>query len=110
VSVSRSPGGGEPPLVDHAAPEGGLVELDAEDRLMDILQLTQREERGQEGEADIRIIQLAAQPQHSERQDIGMIEGERQRLPARAHRPDRPTRFTRPRHLDRRGDQRRHAQ
>ena len=58
---------------------------------MHVLQRAQREQFGQQGKGERRIIELAAQAQHREAEDIGMVEGERQRgaIGAAALRPDR---------------------
>src|SRR5437764_10724935 len=60
----------EPSSVEHPAAEGGLVERRAEDRLVHVLQSAQGEELGQQGERDVRIIELAAQPPHREAEHL----------------------------------------
>jgi len=71
---------------------------------MHVLQLAQREALGQKREADIGIIELAAQAQHRQRNDVGMVEGERDRAFRRGD-LDRAAGLARPRHRDGRGEQ-----
>src|SRR5689334_19836819 len=57
-------------------PEVALVELGAEDDLVEPLQLGEREPRREHLEADRRVADLAAQPLVGARHDLVVIEGE----------------------------------
>ena len=82
-------GGREAAAVEHAAAERGLVEPDAEDGFVDVLQRAQREQLGKKREGQVRIVDLAAQPVAREGEDLLMIEREGERsavLPKRLYR------------------------
>src|SRR5215208_2241691 len=70
------------PGFEYLAPEVPAVQRDPENRLVDVLQLGQRELLGQHLEAERRVPELALQPPHGVVQDLTMIKGNPPRQPA----------------------------
>src|SRR6266542_6606540 len=60
---------------EHAAAEVPLVELAAEDRLVDTLEVAHREDRGHEAVGDVGVLELVAQADEGVVDDAGVIEG-----------------------------------
>ncbi len=92
--------------VAHAAAEGGFVEGRAADRRVHVLELAEGEVLREQREADIRVVELAAQPLHGERQDVGVVEGEGEGGAVLRDGRDRAAGLARPGHDQRRRRQR----
>src|SRR5215510_10935678 len=54
-------------LVQHAPAKRRLVEANVQDRFVHVLQLPEREARGQKLESDFAVVELAAHPSHLSR-------------------------------------------
>src|SRR5262249_22468772 len=60
--------------------EVALVERPLEDRLVDLLELRERELRGQELEPDGLVAHLSLEPRERSVRDLGVIEGQRRQI------------------------------
>ena len=63
----------------HAAPEGILVKLSAQDSLMDLLEVEEREGLWKELEGHGAIVELAPEALHREAEDLSVIKGKGKR-------------------------------
>jgi hypothetical protein len=61
---------------EHLFSEVALIQLAAQDQLIDILQLGQGELCGQEGIGDTGVAQLGAEPAQRELDHVGMVKGQ----------------------------------
>jgi hypothetical protein len=91
---------GDEAPIQHSSAEAVLVERSPEDRLMHEPKVPEAEARRQKLETDRRVVELSAHPLHRHPEDLGVVEGKRQRLAGVVERLDGSPGLSDPRHRE----------